>query len=343
MQPILRTGQFCLVAAALALPLFTGCSKGVEETGGDPNASAPPTAAGTESLEIAVLPKGLSHQFWLTVKAGAEAAGKEMGAAIVWQGPAEETQIAEQINIVMDMKNRGVDGMVLAACDENALVGPVQQVIDAGIPVVTIDSGVKSEAPVSFVATDNVAGARLAAETLAKLIGEQGQVGLIPFISGAATSEQREQGFKEGIAAFPNIQLVSTLYCDSDIAKAMNVTRDMMAANPELKGIFAANEPAAIGAAQAIRTAGKTGQVMLVAYDAAEEEIAALQEGSIQALLVQNPFQMGYRGVKAAVDAINKRPVEKRIDTGVMVVTMENFNQPDVQALLNPLATVAQP
>jgi ribose transport system substrate-binding protein len=216
-------------------------------------------------------------------------------------------------------------------------VGPVQQVVDAGIPVVTIDSGVKSDLPLSFVGTDNVAGARAAADALAKMIGEQGEVGLIPFISGAATSEQREAGFKEGIAAYPNITLVGTLYCDSDVAKAMNATRDMMLANPNLKGIFAANEPAAIGAAQAIRTAGKSGQIMLVAFDAAEEEIAALQEGAIQALVVQNPFRMGYEGVKAALDALKKAPVEKRIDTGVEVVTMENFQQPEIQKLLYPV------
>jgi len=290
-----------------------------------------------EGLRIAVIPKGLSHQFWLTVKAGAEAAGKEFNAQIIWQGPAKETEIDKQISIMDDMISSKVDAIVMAACDENALIGLVKKSFDAGIPVVTIDSGVKSDLPVSFVATDNIAGAKAAARELARLIGNEGGVGLIPFVPGAATSEMREQGFKEGITEFPNVKLVATLYCQSDVAKGMNVTQDMMTANANLKGIFAANEAGAIGAAQAVKTAGKAGQVKLVAFDASDEEIASLKDGTIQALIVQNPFQMGYKGVKAAVDNLKGTPVEKRIDTGVTVVTMENLKRPDIQKILYPL------
>lgn len=308
-----------------------------------PTTPAPAEGAATTAVveparpEIAVIPKGLAHQFWLTVKQGAEAGGAEFNADIVWQGPAKETEIEKQISIVNDMITRGVAGIVMAACDENALVPTLQKAADAGIKVITIDSGVQSDLPLSFVATDNVAGARAAADTLAKMIGETGKVGLIPFVPGAATSELREQGFKEGIAAYPNIELVATLYCHSDVAKAMDAARDMMTANPDLKGIFAANEAAAIGASQAIRTAGKAGQVLLIAFDAAEEEVAGLKEGVIQALIVQNPFNMGYLGVKAAMDAIAGKPVEKRIDTGVVVVTQENLDTPEVQKLINPV------
>ena len=260
-----------------------------------------------------------------------------MNADIIWQGPAKETEIEKQISIIDDMITRGVDGIVMAACDENALIPTLDKAIAAGIKVVTIDSGVKSDAPLSFVATDNVAAAKAAADALAKLIGGPGKVGLIPFVPGAATSELREQGFKEGVAANPGLELVATLYCHSDVAKAMDAARDMMTANPELKGIFAANEAAAIGAAQAIRTAGKQGQVFLVAFDAAEEEVAALREGVIQALIVQNPFNMGYLGVKTALDALAGKPVEKRVDTGVLVVTKENIDTPEVQKIINPV------
>lgn len=323
-----RTGIACM-ALAITIAFLAGC--------GGQNA-APDQAAATKSgrIEIAVIPKGLAHQFWLTVKDGAEAAGKEFDAQIIWQGPSKETEIEKQINIVRDMMNRRVSALVLAACDENALVQPIQRAMSMKIPVITIDSGVQSDLPLSFVATDNIAAARLAAEVLAKLIGEAGPVGLIPFVPGAATSEMREQGFKEGIAAFPNITLAATQYCMSDVAKAMDITQDMINANPDLRGIFAANEAAAIGAAQAVRTAGKTGVVKLVAFDASEDEVAALKEGVIQALIVQNPFKMGYVGVKAAIDALQGKPVEKRIDTGVTVVTQENLNDPEVMRLLNP-------
>lgn len=299
--------------------------------------AAPAAAPAPGKKEIAVIPKGLAHQFWLTVKAGADAGGKEFGYDILWQGPAKETEVAKQIAIVQDMISRKVAAIVMAACDAEALVPTIQQALDAKIPVITIDSGVNSELPLSFVATDNIAGAKAAADALAKLLDGNGKVGLIPFVPGAATSELREQGFKEGLTSHAGLQLVATQYCQSDVAKAMSIMQDMMTANPDLGGVFAANEAAAIGAAQAIRAANKVGQVKLVAFDAAEEEVAALKEGVIQALIVQSPFNMGYLGVKAADDAINGKPVEKRIDTGVTVVTQENLDTPEVQKLLNPL------
>src|SRR5690606_24031803 len=146
---------------------------------------------------IAVIPKGLAHQFWLTVHAGAEAAGNDFGGRILWRGPAKETEIPKQIAIVEDMLSKGVDAIVLAACDREALVPTVQKASEAVVPVVTIDSGVESDLPISFVATDNEKGAALAADELARLMGETGEVGLIPFVPGAATSIMREEGFKK--------------------------------------------------------------------------------------------------------------------------------------------------
>ena len=287
--------------------------------------------------QIAVIPKALTHQFWLTVKAGAESAGKESGVDVIWMGPDKETQIDKQIDIIDQMLTRGVNAIVLAACDEKALNVPIERALNGGIPVITMDSGVTSDLPLTFVATDNIAGAKAAARKLAELIGGEGEVGLIPFVYGAATSQMREEGFKEGLKEFPNIVLADTQYCDSNEAKAMNVTQDMLTAHPNIKGIFAANESACIGAAQALKTLGKAGQVMLVGFDAADEEIAALRDGAVQALIVQNPFRMGYLSVQAAVDAINGKTIEKRIDTGVHVVTLENLDTPEIQKVVKPL------
>lgn len=332
--------RFLALGVVALSGLIAGCGGATPQgPAAAPGTAKPETAPATAATkkEIAVIPKGLAHQFWLTVKAGAVAAGAETGYEIIWQGPAKETEVAKQINIVQDMISRKVSAIVMAACDANALVPAIQQAIDAKIPVITIDSGANSDLPLSFVATDNIAGAKAAADALAKLIGGPGKVGLIPFVPGAATSELREDGFEEGLKAHPDLTLVSKQYCQSDVAKAMSITQDMMTANPDLAGIFAANEAAAIGAAQAIRAAGKAGQVKLVAFDAAEEEISALKEGVVQALIVQSPFNMGALGVKAAVDAINGKAVEKRIDTGVTVVTKDNFDAPEVQKLLYPL------
>ncbi|HIJ73540.1 MAG TPA: ABC transporter substrate-binding protein [Candidatus Hydrogenedentes bacterium] len=327
-------------AIAAVLAILAGCAP---KTGGEPAAPAgvqtrsPSRAAQKKQYEIAVLPKGLVHQFWLTVKAGALAAGEEFHAEILWKGPEKETEVAKQIGIVEDMITREVDAIVMAACDENALVGVLEKADRAGIPVVTIDSGVTSDTPITFVATDNIKGANLAARELARLIGEEGEVALIPFVRGAATSEMREKGFIEGIQEYPNIKLVAKQYSQSLVATGMAVTEDIMTANPGLDGIFAANESGAMGAAQALNVAGKAGAIKLVAFDASDEEIAALENGTIQALIVQNPFKMGYEGVKAAVDHLEGRPVEKRIDTGVTVVTRENLETPEIQKLLHPL------
>lgn len=337
-----------LAVSILVLLVAVGCGQPSTTPSSEPSTQAAKPAAenqtdqGAKRYRIAVIPKGLVHQFWLTVKAGAEAAGAELGADIIWKGPEKETDIPKQINIVEDMISAKVDAIVMAACDKKALVSRIEEAVRAGIPVVTIDSGVDSDLPISFVATDNVAGARKAAETLAKLIGEEGKVGLLPFVLGAATSDMREQGFKEGLQQFPKIQLVATRYSESDVAKGMSAVEDMLTANPDLKGIFAANESGAMGAVQALEATGSAGKVKLVAFDAAEREIEALKAGTIQALIVQNPFRMGYDGVKAAIDHIQGRPVEKRIDTGVTVVTAENLNDPDVQKLLYPTTAPAQ-
>ena len=325
--------------------LLAGCQPSTPPatTGGAPSQAKAPDAAPAEApkadgkLKFAVVPKGLTHQFWLTVKAGAEAAGKELNVEINWLGPEKETEVAKQINLIEDQIGAGVNAIVMAACDQDALVDVIKKAADKKIPVVMIDSGVNSDVPSSFIATDNVAGASQAAQKLAELIGNEGAVGMIPFVKGAGTSEMREQGFKDGIAKSPNVKLVDIQYCQSDVIKAMNVTEDMLTAHPDLKGIFATNEPAALGVVQALDAAGKAGQIKVVAFDAGDDEIAALQKGTVQALIVQNPYRMGYEGVKTAYDALQGKQVPKRIDTGVTVVTKENMDTPDVKKLLHPL------
>lgn len=294
------------------------------------------SGGGDDVVRIAVLPKGTTHQFWLTVRDGAQAAANEAGVQMVWNGPDKETQIDKQIGIFENMMALGVDAIVLAACDAEALNRQVQQAANAGIPVITIDSGVTSDLPASFVATDNVEGAKKAADYLSELLGGQGDVGLIPFVPGAATSEMREQGFKEGLKNHPGLNLADVQYSESDESKAMSVTQDMLTANPNIKGIFAASEPSCIGAAQALRTMGKSGEVALVGFDAAVPQIQALRDGAIQALIVQNPYMMGYEGLMTAVRVLRGEEVPKRIDTGVVVVTPANIDTPEVQKLLNP-------
>ena len=329
-----RTGLLLGLGGAV---LLMGCQK--PETGAAVEPGSPEAQA--DQIRIAVVPKGTAHQFWTTVKAGADRAGQELGVDILWKGPDAETDIAAQKGIVEDLVTQQVDAIVMAACDADALVPNIQDAEKAGIPVITIDSGVNTEVR-CLVATDNVAGGRIAGETLFKLIGGAGEVGLIPFVQGAASSEDREKGFKQACDAATGIELVAIDYCDSDEAKAKNVTADMLTAHPNLKGIFAANEPAAIGAANALNEAGRAGEVKLVAYDGSPSEVKLLQEGTIQALILQDPFRMGYDGVKQAMKAIQGGEVDQRVDTGVTVATSESVESDDVQRLLNPTAAVEE-
>lgn len=307
--------------------ILTGCSTSEK-------AEAPQSKEKTH--RIAVVPKGTAHSFWQTVLAGAEKAGKEHGAQILWKGPSDEKDTQGQIAIIEDFINSKVDAIVMAACDAKALVGTVQKAVDAGIPVVTIDSGVDSDLPLSYVATDNVEGGRIAARELAKRIGEKGKVGLIPFIKGARSSEERERGFREGIAEYPNIVLAATLYSQSAISEAMKAAEDMLTKHPDMAGIFAANEPGVVGAKRVIEQRKLVGKVKLIGFDASEAEIEGLKSGTVDALIVQSPFRMGYDGVGAAIKALKKEPLEKRIDTGVTVVTRENMETPEARALLYP-------
>lgn len=323
-----------VVVAALVL----GCARQSAQPPTGTTAQAPAvTPSVPAKYTIAVVPKGTAHVFWKTVEAGARAAGKEVGAEIVWNGPAEETDVAGQIAIIEDFITRKVDALVMAACDAQALVPLVKKAMDKGIPVITIDSGIATDDALCFVATDNVLGARKGGEKLAELIGKRGKVGLIPFIKGAATSDMREQGFREAMAKYPNIKIAATLYSQSDASIAMQKTEDMLTSVADLAGIFAANEPAVVGAAQVLKQRNLAGKVKLVGFDASDAEIAALKEGVVQALVVQNPYRMGYDGVKLAVQAIKGEKIPKRVDTGVLIVTKENLDEPETQKWLYPL------
>ncbi|MDZ7331614.1 MAG: ABC transporter substrate-binding protein [candidate division KSB1 bacterium] len=284
--------------------------------------------------QILVSPKGLVHSFWVTVKAGADSAGKEFNADVIWKGPTQETDIAGQIAIIEDYVNKGVDAIVLAACDAQGLIPVLEKAQQRGIPVITIDSGVDSDLPISFIATDNILAAQKAAQKLAELIGEQGKVACIPFIPGAATSNWREQGFVSEIKKYPNIALLPIRYSQSEVAVGMAVTEDILTAHPDLKGIFAANEAGTIGVIQALKSKNKIGQVRVVGFDAAPNEVKALQAGEVDALIVQDPFKMGYEGVKAAIKVLAGEVVPRRIDTGVYIVTRENLDQPEIQRLI---------
>ncbi len=313
----------------LAVMLVLGGCSSTESGGSESGKSDKP-------LNVALVVKSIDSEYWLTVKAGAEKAAEELGVDLSFKGAPTETDISGQINIVENAVNQHMDGIVLAASDTKALVAPTERAIAADIPVVTIDSGIDSDKPQSYIATDNEKAAQEAAKTLADMVGEEGEVAMVSFVPGAATAVMRETGFKDGIEEFPDMEIVTTQYSQSDKAKALAVTGDIMTANPDVTGIFATNNKSALGAAQALKQKGLQDKVDLVAFDADPDEISALKEGTIDALVVQNPYMMGYDGVKNVVKAINGEEIDKKVDTGVTVVTRDNLDDDEVQKLLYP-------
>jgi len=278
---------------------------------------------------VAVVPKCTEMAFWKSVRTGAEAAGKKMGVEVAWKGPASEQDVEEQKRILQEFIDRKVNAIVFAACDSEALVESARKARQAGIVVVMIDSGIRDDTvPVSFVATDNVEAGRQAGYKLAQLVGGKGTVGMIPVIKGVNSSDDREKGFIEAISRYQGMKAGPVIYSEGTIDRGRAAAEEMLARCPDLTGIFAANEFGGVGAAEAIRKKGCTGRVKLVAFDSSDAEVDALKAGIIQALVIQDPVNIGLEGVTAAVDAMNGKIVSRNITTGVKIITTEEINQP---------------
>ncbi len=290
---------------------------------------------GPKKRVIAVIPKGVSHSFWLTVKAGADAAGTEFGVEIDWKGPASETDISGQINIVEDAINRRVDGIVLAPSHGDSLVPMVQRAQREGVPVTIFDSGISTENYLSYVSTDNRAGGALAADRMGAQLKGTGKVAILGVKKGSVSTDEREEGFNERIkAAYPGIQVVQWLYGEANAAKSLSTAEDMLTSHPDLNGLFASNESSTVGAVRAIRQRGLSKQVVLVGFDSTPDLVAQVRDGSIDSLVVQNPFKMGYEGVRTILEKLAGREPARRIDTGVVLLTKENLESPEVQQLI---------
>jgi ribose transport system substrate-binding protein len=285
---------------------------------------------------IAVIPKGTSSVFFVAVESGAQAAGKEFNVEILWNGPPLETEYARQIQIVDSMVARHVDGIALAATERKALVAPVDRAVAAGIPVTIFDSGLDSTNYLSYVATDNVEAGRLAARTLGKLLAGKGTAAMIMHNPGSASTTDREKGFIEVMARdFPGIQIVASQFGSGDRAKSMAVTENILTAHPGLNGIFASSEPSSVGAAHAIKARGLSGKVKLVSFDSSEGLIEDLKGGTIDAMVVQDPYKMGYEAVKTLADKLNGTTPPKRLDLAAIVVTKADLVRPEIKKLLN--------
>jgi ribose transport system substrate-binding protein len=288
-------------------------------------------------LRIAVIPKGQTHIYWQSVHAGAAKAGQELGVEILWDGPAAENDLSNQIGIVENFISQHVDGIALAPAHGEALVPIVEQAAAAKIPVAIFDSGIQTDKYISYVSTDNYKGGAMAAARMAEILPKGGKIAIIATAPGGVSTVERENGFKETIAkSSPNLVVVAMQFGMSDRSKSLAVTEDILTAHPDIVGIFASNETGSIGAVQGAKSHNLAGKVKIVGFDSSPTLIEDVRAGNIDSLVVQNPFKMGYTVVQTLVDQLHGKTPEKRIDTGATLVTAANLKDAAVQDLLNP-------
>jgi ribose transport system substrate-binding protein len=294
-------------------------------------------------LTIAVIPKGTTHSFWQSIHAGAEKAAQELGVSVIWRGPLREDDRSSQVSEVEGFISRGVSGIALAPLDEAALVPPVADAQRAKIPVVIFDSGLKGSDFVSFVATDNRKGGRIAAEHVTTRLNGKGKVILLRYAEGHDSTTQREEGFLEALAAHKGIEILSSnQYAGADVEGAYKRAESLLSnyRNPDgslgVDAIFCVNESSAFAMMRVLEDHRWAGKTKFVGFDASESLVKGLENGSIDALVVQDPVKMGYLAVKTLVAHIKQQPVEKRIDTGVHLATQANMNEPEMKELLRP-------
>ncbi len=284
---------------------------------------------------IGVIAQGRSHLFWQSIHAGAVAAGREAGVEIQWNAPTSETDYAGQLQIMTTMINRRVDAIAVAPIDKRAMVGVVERAAREGIPVIIYDTGVDTEAFTAHIATDNYAGGRMAGERLGQILKGRGKVLMVACQPGAASTLAREQGFEDVLREkFPGLRIADKRFGMADFAKSLAVAENMLTAHPDAEGMFASNETGSVGAAQAVK--GRQSRIKLVGFDWSPTLLEDLKSSVIDALVVQDPFRMGYEAVKAAVEKLNGGTPARIRSLPPRLVTRENLNDPDVQRQLNP-------
>lgn len=336
-----------LAAAAAVSVILAGCSSGDSESAPAESAEevvveeeapaeeAPAEEAPADAPYIAIVSKGFQHQFWQAVKAGAEQAAGELGVTITFDGPASESEVEAQMNMLTAALAKQPAALGFAALDSKAAGSVLQQFADAGIPVIAFDSGVDSDIPLTTAATDNKVAAAEAAKHMCELIGNKGKVGLVVHDQVSKSGTDRRDGFLEGLAAnCPDVEVLEPQYGGGDQAKSADIVKSMLAANPDIAGIFGSNEGSAIGAVKGVEEAGAKGKVVLVGFDSGKAQTDAIRSGLMAGAITQDPVGMGQELVKSAVAAINGESLPGFIDTGFYWYDATNIDDPEIAAVL---------
>ncbi|MRG61396.1 substrate-binding domain-containing protein [Agromyces sp. CFH 90414] len=315
-----------LAAAALML---AGCATdGGGNAGGDGGSGDRPY--------IALVSKGFQHQFWQAVKAGAEQAAEEFDVEITFEGPDTEADVDQQIQMLQTALDKSPAAIGFAALDSQAAGPLLQQAKDSNIPVIAFDSGVDSDIPLTTAATDNLAAAAEAAKRMAEAIGHEGKVALVVHDQTSVTGQERRDGFVDYLEENePNIEIVDIQYGGGDQAKSADLAKAIIAANPDLKGIYGSNEGSAIGVVQAVKELGiDPASLTVVGFDSGKAQMDAIRDGLMIGAITQNPVGIGYETVKAAVEAIEGEDLPETIDTGFFWYDATNIDDEEIQAVL---------
>ena len=319
----MRTRQ--VGAAVVAMAIALGLSACGSDGGGSGSADQP---------YIAIVSKGFQHQFWQAVKKGAEQEAAKEGARITFEGPATETEVEAQMNMLTTALAKSPDAIGFAALDSKAAAPLLDQAKADGIPVIAFDSGVESDIPLTTASTDNKAAAAEAAKHMAELLGNKGKVAMVVHDQTSRSGIDRRDGFIEWMKAnAPDITLLPVQYGAGDQAKSADITKSIIAANPDVAGIFGSNEGSAIGVIKGVQESGKTG-IKIIGFDSTQAQIDAITNGVEAGAITQNPIGMGEELVKAAMKAINGEDLPKTIDTGFYWYDKSNINDPEIQAVL---------
>lgn len=307
--------------------------------GGSQQTAAPAASSGSSSAtgpRIQMIVMSLNSEYWLNVRAGSEAELEKVNGTLIYSGPALDMDIQGQVTIMENAISSGVDGIILIPVDSEALVPVCETAAAAGIPVAVVDGPVNTENITTYIATDNVAGGALGMQTLMDLMGGTGKAVIVNALAGSPSNDARNIGAEQVASEHPNVNLLETLRGADQATQLQNVENVLMA-NPDLAGIFSAYDRGAIGAGQALQNAGYAGKIRHVAFDASGEEISFLEDGTIDALIVQQPYEMGRLAVEYILKALNGEEVPKQVATEVVVVTKENMYDPEIEHVLYPL------
>lgn len=318
---------------ALVFLAIAGCNK---DGGSSGSASGSPS-----KLKIAVIPKGTTHEFWKSVHAGAVKASRELDVEIVWKGPLKEDDRKQQIDLVQSFIAQRIDGIVLAPLDDKALVKPVKDASRSKIPVVVFDSSLQEDNHASFVATDNEKAGGLAGKHMLELLDNEGKLVVLRYQVGSASTANRETGFLSAVKGVAGVEVVSdNQYGGATTESAFKAAEQLLiaqkAADGGVDGVFCPNESTTFGMLLALEKLGLAGKIKFIGFDASDKLVKALEDDKLHALILQDPFSMGYLGVKTLVAHKRGEAVEKSIDTGSNLVTKANMKKPEIAQLLQP-------